>query len=518
MAYSDRKLGPAVSSSPSKGKEKAQSKPVNRKEVEAFTEKLLKKRDEQLEKIEEAFDKRMKKSSDKVSQRALGAWKSMKNRQLREVAAFYNTKIKAFEQRAGSGSQSRESLATELMKEAGQEAETRRVFLVSLLESKIEGEFATTEEVAAIDKAVKGLAAFEKQNPQLEELFKRITGKEKLKKTDYDEIIKILKPYDLMKQDATSSAAFEATTAGILVGSMSPKEREQLVKYFMESNRKAETSQLIDALLVMGLMEDHQATNLLKGTAYETDISKKVKDGHYKKERQRVAVAQESHIQKYRGIYNENIASRVVGKPLFGILAMVWGTTTFALNALVSYPNGKGPGRMKRIAAWAKGMAKNPYAWAGLAAAGGGAEVASTSIKTGGWIGAGPIARLLEKSEKKKEQMPKLEATSRQKLEEIRESGPKPLNAYLENGGFKTVQELRKKIIREKTKRIITIDELIKLETNAAQKQRLQQMKLIPTESEESINAKLTTVSEAAFILKIKTDEEFQKTYKKSEK
>lgn len=514
MGYSDRKLDPATA--PEAQQEKPQNKPVDRKEVEAFSKRVLKERDEKLKLIEKAFDDRIKKSSRNVSQRAIGAWEKMKNRQLREVAAFYSAKIKEFEQQAGTTSQGKETLAQELIKEAGQKAETRRIFLITLLESKIEGEHATTEEVAAIDKAVEGITQFEKQNPELEKLFEKITGKEALEESDYDKVIKILKPHDIISQDATSGAAFEATSAGILVGAMSVKEREQLVKYFMESDKKAETPQLVDALLVMGLLEEHQVTSLLKGTPYENEINQKMKQGHYKQERQRIAQARESHVQKYRGIYNENINSRFWGqKPFFGLLAMVWGTTTFALNALVSYPKGSGKGRMKRVATWMKNMTKNPYTWAGLAATAGGAEVTGTSLKTGGWFGTGPIARMLEKSDKKKDQMPELEATAHQKLEEIREAGPTPLNAYLEHGGFNTIKELRKNIIRENKKRIITIDELIKLETNPAQKQRLQQMKLIPTENEESINAKLTTVSEAAFILKIKNDEEFQEAYKK---
>lgn len=180
MAFSDEKLGPAKTA-PEKTPEKAGEKPVSSKELEAFTTKLLKERDKQLEKIEEAFDKRMKESSEKVSQRAVGAWKSMKNRQLREVAAFYDGKIKEFEQRAKSSSKSRESIAEELISDAEQKAETRRVFLIMLLESKVKGEFVTTEEVAQIDSAIEGLSAFEQKNPQLEELFNKIVEKRDLK-------------------------------------------------------------------------------------------------------------------------------------------------------------------------------------------------------------------------------------------------------------------------------------------------------------------------------------------------
>lgn len=327
----------------------------------------------------------------------------------------------------------------------------------------------------------------------------------------------MLKPYDILSQRSANTAAYEATSAGVLVGAMSSKEREELIHHFMDSERKNETPQLIDAFLTMGLLEDEQAVSLLKGTPYETEIKQKIETGHYKQERARMEQEQEKNFEKYRGIYNENIVSRVVGKPLFGLLGMVWGVATVGLNMMVSYPKGSGPGRMKRIAAWAKNVVKNPYTWAGLAATAGGAELTSTSLKTGGWFGAGPISRMLEKSEKEDEKLPEIEKASREKLREIHDAGPKPLDAYLKNGGFETIQKLRDQIIREKKRRIITIDELMKLETSDAQRARLQQMKLIPTESQESINAKLTTISEAAFVLKIKTDQEFQKAYKKSE-
>lgn len=509
---------------PSKAPEHKEVKPPTRKEVEAFKKKLEEDYKKQKELIEKTFDERMKESSDTVSQRAVGAWERMKAKQLADLEAFYNTQLRALKERAKTASGSREKLAESLRKEAEEWAKGRRLLLTNIMSSIMKTEHVTTEEVAEIDRAINEaineFTAYEKLHPELDDLFTRIVNKEKLKPEDYSMVVKILNPLDLTKHPTGDKTGIETTAAGLLVGAMSAEQRGELIKTFMRSGRKNETPQLIDAFITLGLITETQAENLLAGTPYLQQVQTKRESGHYERERKRITAAREKQYQKYRGIYAENINNRFwFRKPFWGALAMVWGATTFAVNAMVSYPKGSGKGRLKRVATWMGNMAKNPYTWAGLAAAAGGAEVTGTSMKTGGWVGAGPISRAIESIGEDEEKGPSIEENARKRLEEIRASGPPHLNEYLENGGFKTLQKLRTEILRERKegrqKRSINIGELLKMETDERQIRRLQALKARTPLSVQTINARFITVSEAAHILKLKTEKAFLETYKK---
>jgi len=263
---------------------------------------------------------------------------------------------------------------------------------------------------------------------------------------------------------------------------------------------------LIDAFLETGIINEEQAQKLLKGTTFADDVETKITSGHYQKAREEHAREADKHIQKYRGLYAENINNRFwFKKPFWGLLGMVWGIATFGANALVARKKGE-----KNPLKWASRVLKNPYAWAGVAATAAGAEIAATGMKTGGWVGAGPIARGLSKLGEEEKKPPSVEENVKERLAEIRESGSKTLVAYLENGGFNTIRELALDIKQKKEKkRNITIDGLLAFEKNPSQIRRLKSMKIDPFVSEETVNDQLATVSEGTAATGIKTNEAF---------
>ena len=505
-------LEPGANEKPQQPKPK--SAPEKR-DLETVIENMTKERDEKVMLIRETFNERIAKSSNKISERAIGAWENMRNKQINGIYNFYNSKIEEFKTKAMQGWQDREALATQLMEEARQKADTRKLLLTMLIDSKKKGESVTTKEVAEIDKAASGLMEFEKTHAHLEPLITKMAKKEKpLEKSDYEAVVAILSPHDIAKEGATSAAAFEATAAGILVGAMSPEQRGELIKVFMSGNRRSETPALMDAFLGMDIITYAQARELLKGTAFEEKITKKIDSGKYNGQRADLAKQREKDTAKYSGIYNQNVVSRFIGKPLLGLVAMVWGVATMGVNFLMARKKGEKGTTLKALGR----SLKNPRFLGGAAAAGVGLEIAGTGMKTdAGWFGGGAISRGLDKvgESTKEENTP--ESKAKNFIQEIKEKGSKALKAYITNGGYTSMKNLRTEIIRERSEhknpRKISLEELIKTEKDPNQKARLQAMLSLSPAERHSINLDIEKVAEAGSILKIKTNDQFLKAY-----
>ncbi|MBU1953666.1 hypothetical protein KKH03_01690, partial [Patescibacteria group bacterium] len=430
---------------------------------------------------------------------------------------FYNRKIEEYK-KAAPQSLDREKYAQELMEEARQKADTRRVLMETLIDSKKKGEGVTTEEVAQIDKAVNGLIEFEKTHAHLDPLLEKIAKKEKpLEKADYEAVIAILTPHDIIKDDAVSQSAFESTAAGILVGAMTPEQRVELIKVFMYGERRSETPALMDTFLGMDLISDAQARELLKGTPFEEEIVKKIESGQYRAQRKALAQQRDKDAEHYRGIYNENVVGRFMGKPLLGLVAMVWGGATMFVNFLMARQKGE---KFTTIKALGRSL-KNPRFLLGAGVAAGGLEVTGTGMKLReGWFGGGAVSRGIERIGKWAEGEEKgktLEEKAKNVITEIKENGAPPLKSYLEKGGYMALTTLRAEIIAERAQhkkpRNIELAELIKTEKDSDQKARLQDMLALPQASRDIINDDLGMVAEAGSILKLKSNEEFLAQY-----
>jgi hypothetical protein len=96
-------------------------------------------------------------------------------------------------------------------------------------------------------------------------------------------------------------------------------------------------------------------------------------------------------------------------------------------------------------------------------------------------------------------------------VEDIILNGPRELVAYLDEGGFDRILELKKSKIAKNEKPFITIAELAPIEKNPQQAERLAHLKTLTNTSENETNVTLTTVSEVSGILKIDNKDTFAK-------
>lgn len=512
MGLTNEKLGPI---------EETEKPTLSSKEKAKTIENLRTAMEEKVEQIREDFEDRMKKSSPDVSERAIGKWEQLMIEQIKEVKKFYQYEIDKLKQ----ASSRREAFVGNIVEQVNEKANTRRMMILMLMESKMEGEYVTTEEVADIDESLQKITEFVKTNPRIEKTYNKINSKEKLTKEDYQVVINMIEPVDMTKISPNSPEAFRATFAGTLMGVMSMDQRKELVKQFKESNKKEHTADFVDILLRLGLLSDEDGVDLVKGTQDEQQIAQKVEKGFYKEERDRMDEARkeyraqrEQFYKQYRGKYNKNIVEKVIsGKGILGIGTFVWGFLTTAINVMALKKKGEKPHQ------WLGRVAKNPYVYAGLGGMAAGAEITGSNLKAGTWFGAGPVSRVvgdvLEDNEKEPE-IADYKANAREQLAKVRESSPKQFIGYLEHGGFSTMQELRAKIDREKKFRSakgfplhITVEELLQMETDPEQKARLQALK---GKNEQAINKNLTITSEAAYALQISTNDAFVTEFKKA--
>lgn len=506
------------------GKEvqKAPEKRLTTQEKRQLRAKLIAEKDKRVAEIREEFEKRIRKSSEKISEVAIGEIEAQMNKQLIEVNKFYKEEIAKLDQHKVSVSQSFDKLSAEIIQRANDKANARKIMIVMIMERNMSGEYMTTEEAAEIDMALDKLATFQQNNPKLEKLYNKITAEETLAESDYAQVLDMLKPYDLKKANPSSTEAFQASHAGILIGAMSADQRKELVQQMIKTE-KGNPEQFVDMLISMGLMDEQTALQTLEGTKYKDDVSKKIEDGTYKKRHKEMEAARqeyhqqrEAHYSKYRGQYNKNIVDKVIsGKGLLGLGGMVWGFLTTTINVMASRRKGE------KMHQWLGRAAKNPYVYAGLAGMAAGAEITGSNLKAGTWFGAGPVSRVFNdvmEDDGGEPEVADYKANARSKLKEIKESAPQSMLSYLENGGYNKVQELRTKIDQEKRFRqaknmplVITVDELITMETNPDQLARLQSLK---GSNEQNRSRQLTTISEAGYILKLTTNEQFNETFK----
>ncbi len=499
----------------------APQKRLTTEEKREIRAKLIEEKDKRVAELREEFEERVRRSSEKISEIAIGKWEEQMNKQLQEINEVYKAEIAKLD----AAIEPRENFKEEIIQHANDKANARKIMVVMIMERHMSGEYVTTEEVAEIDMALEKINEFQEKNPQIEQLYKKIKDEESLKESDYAQVIDMLEPRDLKTADRTSRESLRASHAGILMGAMNEDQRKELVTQFIKSE-KGDSEKFVDMMISMGYLQEQDALQLLEGSKYKDQISKKIEDGTYKKQQKEMEAARkeyqqqrEQYYSKYRGNYNKNIAEKVFsGKGLIGLGGMVWGFLTTAVNVMASRKKGE------KFHKWIGRAATNPYVYAGLAGIAAGAEITGSNLKAGTWFGAGPISRGFNDLMEDKDEEPEVadyKANARNKLKEIKSNAPQSMVAYLENGGFNRIQELRAKIDREKRFRqskkmplVITIDELITMETNPAQISRLQSLK---GTNDQNRNAQLTTISEAAYILQIDTNEKFVQVFNSKE-
>jgi hypothetical protein len=478
-------------------------------------EKYDETREEKVEKVEKTFEDRISAGSAALDEKALVRLRELKEKQKREISEIFEEHRREFARRISAGAANREAMATQLIRLAAADADKRIAALDLVIKAKTKEPYITTKEAAEIEKAVIGVEKLAREDRNLQATGEKIMEGRPLTDADYTYIVGIINPYDVLKQRTDIKQSFEATSAGVLVGLMKPAQRYRLIEVFMDSPKKSETQQLIDAFLRTGILTRDQGEELFEEAVskgiisrqqYESDLKKKLEQGYYQQETAKFRQIVEQEINReYRGKFSENIANRVVGRPMLGGFAALWGGILALLNIWTTLTNKYDSNKLETLL-------KNPYIYAGLGAVVAGTEVATSTMKKGsGWIGGGVVSEALGKLGREDEQKMAVQERAREKISDIMLNSPRPLVAYLDAGGFASVLELRKNKTAKNENPIITIDELLETEKDAAQTERLKSLKTMTATSERDANLALTTLGETSVILDLQTNVAFER-------
>lgn len=486
----------------------------------AVIEKLNDKRDEMIESVKEAFDERISFGGDQTSEQAKDRIIFIRDRQIAEITRTYDELVRDFEKRiSGDSSLDMNKLADELLKDANDTARRRLEQLKVVLAKKIEGAFMTTAEVAAIEKAVTAIELFDKDHPELHALFVKIGEGGNLTPEEYAQVINLMNPADLGKIGVSGPEAFETTASGLLIGVMSPAQRFELVKRYMESDKKENTAQLIDAFLKTGVLSLMQGEELFKlavsagalsSEEFESEYKKKLESAYYADELKkfREAVGGET-ARDIGGRFSRNVVERFVGKPLLHTLLMLWGGTTMLVNALASREKGNFAQSLKNIA-------DNKFFWLGAGAAGVGYEGATGTMRDGRGrggaldffgLGEGNISAWLDKMLSDEDREDVVKRNALKLLAENYLGAPPAFRDYLENGGHATIMKFKD----EKDARgnpVMSLEKMLEKEEGAVQKGRLEELKSMNGEPGKRIDKMLLAVAVSASALGIDESKE----------
>jgi hypothetical protein len=389
-------------------------------------------------------------------------------------------------------------LANSLSEQAGVESQDALNKLKAVLEQKSQ-ETVTNEDILNIDTAYGAMEKL-KNSTELQRIFDKLLIDSPLSDEDYETLINHLDPQAMESTARVNPRNLEKMAVSLLVNFMDPDQRIELVRKFMESNKRAQTGELIDVFLVLGKLSIGEASTLFQEAADAGAITNEQHEiykermspdsEYYSKLQENARQQMELELAEgYRGMTNENIVSRFVGYPALAFVGMCWGFTTFAVNTLVSRRRGE------PIADTLARFGKS-YALPGLAVGLAGLEIHMGLLKSRGEEAfAGPLSEAI--SSDPNESM----------LVEIYNSPE--LKEYLKNGGFNTIKQKWDELIRNKEEKYIRLSDLIDLEENPDQQEILERLRS-ESHAEDRINDKLTTVAHCAYQLELYTNAKFQ--------
>lgn len=493
-------------SSETPGDKKSQDLPKDDMQ-EAIEENFEARKQAKIEKIEDTFEQAISAGSKGIDERALVRIRELKERQKKAVRELFTEKKKSFDSRAKENVGARQSLADEILKSADEEAQRRITALEAVIAEHKKETYITTDEAYEIEKAVFSIDDMVKKNTDMPRLAQKIhEGKVDLTTQEYLQIVKIMNPYDILKQRTELKQTFEATSAGALIGIMKPDQRYHLVEVFMDSDKKSESLKIIDSFLRTGILSKVQGEKLTqiavaKGLLTQAELEKewktKFESGYYQQEVDKLKkVMEEEKVKDYRGMFSENLMERITGRPLVGGIMALWGTILMGINIAANM--GTKGHRWEQLST----LKTNPYFYAGLGGMLAGTEIATGNLKNGSeWVGGGVIGRGIESLSEKDDDESKtaFEKQMRQKMVDTYLNSPKAVEEYLDNGGFETMAKVRDEKLKKKELPLMKIDDLILAEKVPTQITRLNAIKTNPYVSQEKIESDLTIIIEAGF-------------------
>lgn len=476
------------------------------------------KKDEMIRQLENAYDKRISAGSKALSEIALTAVTEKKEQQKKEIAELFDRREK---EAAEQITADRDALSRQILGTTTEEAQNKITQVESIIErSRGENAFLDDAAVAKMLEDLKGVEKLAAEDKVMQAIAEKLLNGQDIGPGDYEYIIGILNPYDIQKQAGGNKETCDATSAGIIVGFMKPEQRFKLVDLFMDSQKKAQTPVLIDSFIRTKVLTGYQAEVLLNGDAggfrgavqrgiitpeqYQSDFKAKFDNGFYAQEIQKYEKMMEEMMKKGpSGEYSNNIMNRVVGRPLAGGLLALWGAVLSALNIAANWSDKK---------SWVT----NPYIYAGLAGMVAGTEIATGTVKAGTpWFGAGVIGRGID-SLSENDKQNGLKNRARDQIAQAIDPAKSPgeFIAFLDNGGYATIMDARKKKESEgdKASPIITIEDLIAAEQgkDAMQSARLANLAKLPQGIRDGVTVNVGKIAEAGVnIFNIDNSQEF---------
>ncbi len=488
-------------------KPKATPKPLD-ESTRVVLGKFDEKQEEQVKRIEEIFEKRI--SGSKMPEIALNEVRTMKEGQKSAVRSTFARFKKEFEEKSDENKSERDNLAMDLLQQAESEAQTRVLNIEMVLNILVKGDYITAEEAQALKRVLVGIERISAKDVHAQEILVKLKEKKNLDSTDYQRIIMMINPSDLTMRDAKPRERFEITTAGILIGFMSPAQRYELIEEMMKSPKSKETAEVIDGFLRTGILSIAQGEELFKKAVEKKIITeqqfkevyqKRFDQGFYIDEMKKVREAIDEQVNRMKGSYSTNLVERVAGAPLLGSAMLLHSFFWILTNVLASGGDFKSLLNPK----------KYPHLWAAIGEGALALEITSGSLKRGAGnlgIGSGWISRAVESMVEKEGPKTTQEQTAFASIGEIYLSYP-DFGSYLEHGGAGTILGIRKAKTGQGLQGkdlIISYDELLKTE-----KDQLQQSRLADAQKKfpQKMNAQINTIAEALTMLKIETQGDF---------
>lgn len=456
-------------------------------ETKTILNKFVTLKSAKVEKTDDAIASRMSRDAiGDVGYRDLEMAKEKQGNVVRKIYADAIDKFKDYQKKSfandAASKNARNAYATELMNAADIAAELHIGSIQAVLDKSRKGDLISESEAVTLKQrlaALEKLTLSDSTGKNTQEIILKLRKKEALSDPDYDHIISIINPHaDFNAKTAKDAETFEATSAGLLIGSMTPIQRSVLMQKFMESPKKMETFKVLDGFVRSDVISIAKAKELFdeasqkKPPAITPEDYKKAmesfRSGEYAKDLEKFREAIKKEMTRMQGKFSHNMMNQLIGGPLIGGGMVLYSAFLVLTNMLAS---GGDFGE----------MAKNPYIWGGVGVALLGTQVVSGSLKTGpssmgfeaGWMT--PVFKRMFADG--------IEVTTPQKIayENIakiylgyagagNDGSDKNFGFYLKHGGVGTMIKLRKDKLEKKQSPQISVAELEAFENDESLK------------------------------------------------
>ncbi|GEM_PF-5365821 len=338
-------------------------------------------------------------------------------------------------------------------------------------------QFMNERDLLRLKQDMIGVENLAMKDTKVAEILQKLKDRKALSDRDYVAVVKMLGNFKVQKpfgalpaednQKERDRQNFDTAAAAELVALMQPYQRKELVEFFINSDKKAESGKLIDAFLASGTLTIAQGQDLLEKARpviaedEYLQYAQKLQSGEYQKQMEKLTQEMENGVKQLQTMYAVNPIERGFGGPLLGAALNLHSILWFTANVLVAH------GDLAEII-------RNPFIYLGIGEYVLSKELSSGGIKyAAGWhetgLGAGDVAgawdRLREEDRPKNED----ESAALLKLMNI-VSNHTEFRNYLEEGGSVTVMKLahEKKAKHPELEKIdLTYDEVLAKESES---------------------------------------------------